>query len=71
MPFTPPPLDLVFPPILDYQLKDIFLLDRTFFAQALATTPHLSLSGLFGMVYEHFLGCFIPKDPSLGFLELF
>jgi hypothetical protein len=23
------------------------------------------------MVYEHFLGCFIPNDPSLRFLELF
>jgi hypothetical protein len=23
------------------------------------------------MVYEHFLGCFISKDPSLRFLELF
>jgi len=33
------------------------------FAQALAFTPHLSSSG--------FLGCFILKDPSLGFLELF
>jgi hypothetical protein len=23
------------------------------------------------MVYEHLLGCFIPKDPSSWFLELF
>jgi hypothetical protein len=23
------------------------------------------------MVYEHLSKCFIPKDPSLGFLELF
>jgi hypothetical protein len=23
------------------------------------------------MVYEQFLKCFIPEDPSLGFLELF
>jgi hypothetical protein len=23
------------------------------------------------MVYEHLLKCFIPKDPSLGFVELF
>jgi len=23
------------------------------------------------MVYEHFLGCFIPKDPSSRFLKLF
>jgi len=23
------------------------------------------------MVYEHFLKCFIPKDPSSGFLKLF
>jgi hypothetical protein len=41
------------------------------FAQALATTPHLFLGGFFGMVYEHIFGCFIPKDPSLGFSKLF
>jgi hypothetical protein len=41
------------------------------FAQALAFVPHLSSSGLFGMVYEHFSGCFILENPSLGFLELF
>jgi hypothetical protein len=23
------------------------------------------------MVYEHYLGCFIQKDPSLGFSKLF
>jgi hypothetical protein len=23
------------------------------------------------MVYEHLLGCFKPKDPSLGFSKLF
>jgi hypothetical protein len=23
------------------------------------------------MLYEHFSRCFIPKDPSLGFLKLF
>jgi hypothetical protein len=23
------------------------------------------------MVYEHLLGCFTSKDPSLGFLDLF
>ncbi len=34
-------------------------------------TPHLYSNGLFGMVYEHIFGCFIPKYPSLGFLELF
>ncbi len=41
------------------------------FAQALTTTPHLSSSGLSKMVYDHFLGCFIPKGPSLSFLGLF
>jgi hypothetical protein len=40
-------------------------------AQALTTTPHLFLSGFFGMVYEHLSECFIPEDPSLGFSELF
>jgi hypothetical protein len=41
------------------------------FAQALVTTPHLSLGELSRMVYEHLQRCFIPKDPSLRFLELF
>jgi hypothetical protein len=54
-----------------YQLEHTFILDRTVFAQALTTMPHLFSSGFFGMVYEHFLGCFIPKDPSSRFLELF
>jgi len=46
-------------------------LDKILFAQALATSPHLSLGGFFGMLYEHLSGCFILKDPSLGSLELF
>jgi hypothetical protein len=46
-------------------------MDEILFVQALATTPHLSLSGLFGMVYEHLLRCFIPKDPSSRFSKLF
>jgi hypothetical protein len=46
-------------------------LDRILFVQALAIAPHLFLNGFFGMVYEHFLGCFIPEDPSLGFSKLF
>jgi len=46
-------------------------LDRSLFAQALTIAPHLSSNGVFGMVYEHLLGCFILKDPSLGFSELF
>ncbi len=40
-------------------------------SQALTTTTHLSSGGFYGMVYDHFLGCFIPKDPSLGFSKLF
>ncbi len=40
-------------------------------SQALTTTTHLSSGGFYGMVYDHFLGCFIPKDPSLKFSELF
>jgi len=51
----PLPLDLVPPPISGYQLEHTFVLDKTLFAQALATTPHLFSGGLFGMVYEHFL----------------
>ncbi len=31
----------------------------------------MSLSGLSRMVYEHISRCFIPKDPSSWFLELF
>jgi hypothetical protein len=49
------PSNLVPPPIFYYQPKHIFVLDRTLFAQALATAPHLSLGGLSGMVYEHIL----------------
>jgi hypothetical protein len=41
------------------------------FAQALASAPHLSLGGFFGMVYEHVSGCFILEGPSSWFLELF
>jgi len=63
--------DLVFPPIFDYQSKHTFVLDRTLFAQAFITTPHLFLGGLSRMVYEHLLKCFILEDPSLGFLKLF
>jgi hypothetical protein len=40
-------------------------------AQALTTTPHLFLSGFFGMVYEHLLGCFILEDPSSWFSKIF
>jgi len=46
-------------------------LDKTLFAQALATTPHLFSCGLFEMVYEHLSGCFILKDPSPRFSKLF
>jgi hypothetical protein len=45
-----PPLDLVPPPIFDYYLKHIFVLDRTLFAQALTTSPHLFSSGFFGIL---------------------
>ncbi len=67
----PLPFDLVLPPIFYYQLEHIFFLDRTLFAQALTIAPHLFLNGLFGMVYEHLLRCFILEDPSLGFSKLF
>jgi hypothetical protein len=63
----PLPLGLIPAPIFYYQFEHIFILDRTLFAQALATIPHLSSNKLFGMVYEHFSGCFILKDPSSGF----
>jgi hypothetical protein len=42
-----------------------------FFAQTLTIIPHLSLGGLYGMVYEHFLNYFILENPSLRFSELF
>ncbi len=67
----PFPLDLVLPPIFDYKPEHVFVLGKTLFTQALTTTAHLSLGGFYGMVYDHFLGCFIPKDPSLGFSKLF
>jgi hypothetical protein len=46
-------------------------MDWTLFAQALVTTPHLFFDGLYGMVYEHFLGCFMLEDPSSRFSKLF
>jgi hypothetical protein len=49
----------------------MFVLDKILFAYALTITPYLFSGGLFGMVYEHLLGCFIPKDTSSWFLELF
>jgi len=68
---TPLPLNLVLPPIFDYQLKHNFVLVRTLFAQALAIVPHWFLGRFFGMVYEHLSRCFIPKDPSTRFSKLF
>jgi hypothetical protein len=67
----PLPLDLVLPPIFNYKHQHTYVLDRTLFAQTLAIILYLSSGGLFKIVYEHFLGCFIPKDPSLGFSKLF
>jgi hypothetical protein len=62
MPTTPPLLNLVPSSIFYYQPKHTFVLNKTLFAQALATVPHLSSGGLSGMVYEHLLGCFILED---------
>lgn len=59
--------DLVLLPIFYYQPKHNFALDKTLFAQALTTTLRLSSSGLFGMVYEHLLKCFIHKTHPRGF----
>jgi hypothetical protein len=67
----PLPSNFVPPPIFNYRLKHIFVLDRTLFAQTLTNTPNLSSDGLFEMVYEHLMKCFIPKDPSSKFSELF
>jgi hypothetical protein len=67
----PFPSDLVLPPIFNYKFEHIFVLDRILFAQALAIAPHLFSSVFSGMVYEHFSKCFILKDPSSRFLELF
>jgi hypothetical protein len=46
-------------------------MDKTLFAQTLTIIPHLSLGGLYGMVYEHLSNYFILENPSLGFSELF
>jgi len=64
-------LNLILIPIFDYQLEHIFVLDRIFFTQTLATTPCLFSSGLSRMVYEHFWGCLILEDPSSKFSKLF
>jgi hypothetical protein len=66
----PLPSDRVFSLIFYYKFEHNFVLDRTLFAHALAIVPHLFLSGLSKIVY-HFLGCFISKDPSSRFLNLF
>ncbi len=66
-----PPSNLVPPPIFDFQLEHIFVLNRIMFAQALAYVPHLSSSGISRMVYEHLSRCFIPNHPSSMFLKLF
>jgi hypothetical protein len=67
----PLPLDLVFPPVFNYQFEHTFVLDRILFAQALAIAPHLFSGGFSKMVYEHFSRCFVLKDPSSGFSKLF
>jgi hypothetical protein len=63
----PFPSNLVPPPIFDYQLEHTFVLDKTLFTQALATTSHLFLGGFSGMVYDYLSRCIIPKDPSSRF----
>ncbi len=55
--------NLFFSPIFDNELKHIFVVDKILFAQALTIIFHFFWVG--------FLGCFIPKDPSLRFLDLF
>jgi hypothetical protein len=65
------PLDHVPPLIFYYQFEHTFVLDRILFAWALAVTPHWFLGGLSKMVYEHFKKCFISKDPSSRFSDLF
>ncbi len=67
----PPPSNLNPSPIFDYLPKHTFVLDRTLFAQTFNHYSHLFLGGLFKMVYEHFSRCFIPKNPSSWFSELF
>jgi hypothetical protein len=51
-------------------LNTPLFLDWTLFAHALTIIPHLLLVGLFEMVYEHFWGCFIPKDLFSRFLKV-
>jgi hypothetical protein len=65
------PSNHVPPLIFEYQLKHTFFLDRILFAQTLIVVPHLFSNGISKLIYEHLLGCFIPKDPSSGFLKIF
>ncbi len=44
----PPSLNLVLPPIFDYQHEHTFVLNKTLFTQALTIAPHLSSSGFLG-----------------------
>jgi hypothetical protein len=48
-----------------------FFINKSLFAQALTIVPYLFSGGFSRMIYEHFSRCFIPKDPSLRFSELF
>jgi hypothetical protein len=54
------PSDHVPPLVFYYKPKHTFVLDKTLFTHVLAIAPHLFLNGLFEMIYEHLLGCFIP-----------
>jgi len=44
-------LHLILLPIFNYKHEHTYVLDMIVFAQALTIVPHLSLDGLFGMVY--------------------
>jgi hypothetical protein len=66
----PLPSNRVFSLIFYYKFEHNFVLDRTLFAHALAIAPHL-FSGELSKIVYHFLGRFIPKDPSSRFLNLF
>jgi hypothetical protein len=61
-------LDGYFPLFLEnYELDQDFELSSDSFKLAFQRMPHLSISGPFGMVFEHLQDCFHPKDSTNGF----
>jgi len=56
--------------LLIFQLDSNFELFMDSFRSAFLCMFHLSVSGPFSMVFEHFQDSFNPKDLASGFIQL-